>query len=853
MIRARRGGARRPRVRRLPALAAAASLLAALAAAPAAAGEVYGGLGPVGTTIKSGTAGGHGEVNPGGQVHGHAFAVDTKTGDLFTADEVTVVESGHNHVYARIQEFSPTGEFLAENRIKLKLRKEEEQEVIAERVGGLAVDPEHGHVYLLLAEQRREYKLEIEEKLAQVVKESKATEREIEETETKLTKAKNKGEPTAQLEAELKALKEKLTHESAEETKLEKEEEALDAEFSSAAELYSFSTEANNRDELKEEKLIADSELLKSASEEQRASLLAPSGIAVDPKTGDVLILGQQNEAATPAEGADVRAAVQRVHVNGTLGPRYVDKANCLDGGSQAAAEKEPKCGEDEEEFPTSPVVTPGGRLYAQVGVEELWEIPVGAEAEKGFEEVEATPRFLAELDGSISEPKIVKGTLAEEEGGTLSFVPGKTATEGTIYMRAQIPNAGQNGVVRWHYSEGGAEPEATEEGWTGGQEKNSPQVKCVVRGESDSQPLIAGGSGEQVLMLSYLGGSVTAFGPGAGAEACGHEPKVTPPSIEVDAKPAVEAGVGQPVKLSSGLSGARATSTTWKFKYKDPTSGETHEEEVTTPYAIQDPTVLTQAFEHEGAYEITEIVHTDELAYPTITAEPVKLQVLGIKAPLALPEMIAAHEQVAIQASVTDRVEAPLHLKAVWSFGDNTQPVEQKYEGASPLRIEVKHTFATPGQYELTLEIKDESGGHKTVTESVTVNEDQAEKEAREAQEAQERKEREQKEREAIEAKEREAKEREAREQNERATHEREAREKTEREAHERAEAEAKKKKEEEERAKDHKPPTRAQLLAKALKECKKQPKSKRAKCEATARKRYASKTHGRKKKHKK
>jgi hypothetical protein len=56
-----------------------------------------------------------------------------------------------------------------------------------------------------------------------------------------------------------------------------------------------------------------------------------------------------------------------------------------------------------------------------------------------------------------------------------------------------------------------------------------------------------------------------------------------------------------------------------------------------------------------------------------------------------------------------------------------------------------------------------------------------------------------------------------------------------------------AKKKAEEEAKAKT---PTRAQLLAKALKTCAKQPKKKRAKCETTARKKYGSSTKKKKKK---
>ena len=59
---------------------------------------------------------------------------------------------------------------------------------------------------------------------------------------------------------------------------------------------------------------------------------------------------------------------------------------------------------------------------------------------------------------------------------------------------------------------------------------------------------------------------------------------------------------------------------------------------------------------------------------------------------------------------------------------------------------------------------------------------------------------------------------------------------------------AAAKKKLEELEKAKSHNP-TRAQLLAKELKQCKKVPKNKRAQCEAKAEKKYGHKANTSKK----
>ena len=93
-------------------------------------------------------------------------------------------------------------------------------------------------------------------------------------------------------------------------------------------------------------------------------------------------------------------------------------------------------------------------------------------------------------------------------------------------------------------------------------------------------------------------------------------------------------------------------------------------------------------------------------------------------------------------------------------------------------------------------------------------------------------------------EAKKRQEEERPAKEAAASAAKEREIREAGERAGREAAaKEEAAKKKQEEEKAKASTMPlTRAQLLTKALKQCKKEPKKKRAKCEAAARKKYRS-----------
>ncbi len=90
----------------------------------------------------------------------------------------------------------------------------------------------------------------------------------------------------------------------------------------------------------------------------------------LDPKTGDVIILGQEDKG-----GEERLVAVQRVHSNGTLGARWVDTTECFEGeGTPACTDEE---GASVGATPTSPVATPGGRILVELQ-SDLWEIPAG-------------------------------------------------------------------------------------------------------------------------------------------------------------------------------------------------------------------------------------------------------------------------------------------------------------------------------------------------------------------------------------------------------------------------------------------------------------------------------------------
>ncbi len=272
-----------------------------------------------------------------------------------------------------------------------------------------------------------------------------------------------------------------------------------------AAELYAFSTEA------KEEKLepaagtkaglLAGAAVFDPSSAAAGVPLLDPHGIAVDPTTHDVVILGQQDVSTKKGPGEEqLRAAVQRVHTQGAnagkLGPRYVDGENCLDGGAEIEAE--PACAEVEGVGePSSPFVSPGGRVFG-VRLGELWEIPASEGISESFASgsdlkvYEVKPKRLFTVGrghGIEGENGIVDPAGVEEQGqgSTLAFLP-TGADEGKIYLDAEIAaeeglgNRSYNrGAVVLDYSESGGTPAAREIGWTAGQNETSESETCVI------------------------------------------------------------------------------------------------------------------------------------------------------------------------------------------------------------------------------------------------------------------------------------------------------------------------------------------------------------------------------------
>ncbi len=504
-----------------------------------------------------------------------------------------------------------------------------------------------------------------------------------------------------------------------------------DPQDEAAASIFSVSTEVHS-EELEATELVGPS-TLQPYSEAKAKSLIEPAGLAVDPTTHDILISAQQDEDSSAEE---LHSVIQRVHENGSLGPRYVDSQNCLDEGSVVSAE--PKCEELSGEQPNSLVVTQGGRALVELEQADLWEIPVSANTTGGFKEEKVVPRERFSLpEGLVLPEGVAKLSGEEEEAGSIAYV--KTgAGQGRIYASAEVSPTGEPevyGVMLLNAVEQGGELTITEAGWTGGQNKTSKQTKCEIP-FSAAMPMEIGGTaetaetfggnefkvGEKTEVEPYL----AKFGTGAGAEACG-QVTVTVPTVQIgNGGNLQEVPLGKAATLSSKVEGADALASTWTIVR----NGEVASKEVIPgPKNQGRSTSLSYTFKKAGSYEVTELVTTDDLGTPTkqvvrtITAALPAIT-FRIEASAAFPEGgVTVGTPVKMHVSAAkDPNELVPHLKLTWHFSDGAAPVNEEVVGKEmgkegTFTATAEHAFATNcgGVCVVTLEARDAAGaeGH--------------------------------------------------------------------------------------------------------------------------------------------
>jgi hypothetical protein len=502
-----------------------------------------------------------------------------------------------------------------------------------------------------------------------------------------------------------------------------------DTEAPVATALYAFKTEASGKvlvpaTGAEADGVLASSTALQSESEEPGKALIDPAGIAVDPTTGEVVILAHDDEGSDEEdsiESPNDHFVLQRVGPEGKLGKRYVDTKRFFQSKMRHT-----------EESPTSPVVTESKKVL--VGFEGIVEIPYN------FEETTEPKQLYLEDEKvkGILEPLV----LGNEAGGALALSP-----EGMLFAPMNIHDEHINQALGpWGIAERELASLTSSTGglvgWTGGQ---SPAVQknleCVLEPGPIQEPLyVAAGSGGDVFALApeYLTeterepfkgippGAIIEFGPrssGSGGCPTAEDGAITVSEngVPIGGNPPV-VSTGNAVVLSTALKGADALSAEWTIK--DETSHEAPIVEKPNPLTfntelvqgevydlLQQPN-LSYPFTKGGEYTVEVKVHGDDLATPGELApkEALKLKVDQAPTVVEQPKSLALAEGEG--ASFTAESEGFPTPKAQWEVSTDKGVKWTEVKSATSDTLTIKSVSVSESEYEYRARFENEVAG---------------------------------------------------------------------------------------------------------------------------------------------
>ncbi len=372
-----------------------------------------------------------------------------------------------------------------------------------------------------------------------------------------------------------------------------------------ASELWAFSTQQSGSTlepaSGTEAGLVSSRAQLRADGEKYREALLEPHGLTVEPISAtedNVIVAGTVDTGEqTPQHVEITHSSLLWVKSNGELaGKQWTDETELL--GDEA----------------TSPVVY-NSKLYV-AAEEQLWEVPAGGAAGPAKPFSRSTPQ----TEDFWSEQDLVEVPTLDnpEDSGDFSV-----SSTGKFWTTASIRLSSDNnflfpGAVEFNASGG-------EIGYTGGQ-SSAVSEACSIG--INSAPEIAAGSGEDLFVLDTTPGKSKLIEFGPGGKGC-PEASAELPTTSVNEIPV---GTGQPipindtVTMSSKVIQGNALSVEWNFG--DGTTETVDElqqcflevkaEEGCTPQA----TLVNHKFAKPGNLEVTETIHTDNLANPIVTVK---------------------------------------------------------------------------------------------------------------------------------------------------------------------------------------------------------------------------------------
>jgi PKD repeat protein len=503
------------------------------------------------------------------------------------------------------------------------------------------------------------------------------------------------------------------------------EESAVEPDEFAAGAIYAFKTEPTGTTLVPAEGANAEGVLVSAATMHAQSeatgspstsALLEPAGIALDPTTHEVIVLGHEDVG-----GEKLLVAAQRVTEAGALGARWVDTGECFESEDEEGAASCPKEGPAgaqsslEPGEPYSPVVTSTGRVLVDLP-QEIWEIPKSFAASTPPEPV---VRFRSEGLQTLLSPPF----FTPREGGGLAFVRDSTegANEGRLYQTVAVLNAPPHsnpGVLEFKLANEGTTPE--EIGWTAGNNKVTLEQKtdetCAI--SAFSQPLLAAGKEQKLFVFDPNAPSgeaqkvpppqVETFGPGGHAcptpTAAAATATLNGTTVGTSSNPA---HVGQKVALAAAVQGANVLSVQWSFG--DGTTETVTKEQFQTAK-------VEHAFSSEGTKTVTATITTDDLAEPTIKVPAASVIVSPANPTAQFSASVSAPsvgQAVKFTSSSIDENKSAL-VKYAWSFGDGSEST------AGPT---VEHAFGGAGEYTVSLTVTDALGLSGTTSHKIVVS----------------------------------------------------------------------------------------------------------------------------------
>lgn len=366
-------------------------------------------------------------------------------------------------------------------------------------------------------------------------------------------------------------------------------------------------------------------------SAEKGTTLFAPGGIAVNPVNDQVLItgwVGSEEHAKPQVWAVSDRGEIQTVWEDAT---KSQEECGCL----------------------TAPVVTSTGRILALGNnLNEIIELPSNLSSATAPKQAFWLPRA-RECEERLSNKesacpfveKVAQMDDGTEVGGAMAIGP-----EGDVYVHVKVKSVAEGGL------QDGAvmvlSPTLQEIGWTGGGSWGSATKECAVNESNPGNlgPALVGGFKEHAFMFERgnpAEGSeeehapkILELGEGGKAGNC-PQGEATPPAAEAGGFELSSFPIADNVTLSSEVTQANALSTEWEFGDETKQTVETRQ---------QQKTLVQHQFKKEGVLTVTEKIHSDDLATPTITvSEKVTVVAPKVQGEAATPE----GTQAALKAEV--------------------------------------------------------------------------------------------------------------------------------------------------------------------------------------------------------